>query len=129
MFELLDNKTYKLLKRIYRKKRIKFSEVRKITGIESENRPNPYISVLMTNKYIKYWSSDKIIGEFGEREQLGYEITLEGNSYVEQRIRDRRNFWVPYLITTFIALLSLIVSLAEHWNTILSWFGVCNPCS
>ena len=52
----------------------------------------------------------------------GYEITLEGRAFVEQRRRDTRNFWVPYAITTAIALMSLIGTIASNWGTIRGWF-------
>lgn len=126
---MIDNKTYKLLKKFYRKKELTLEEVSKATGTNEEKSPSKSISALSKNHFISTWQTNEIINDSGDRKWIGFRITLEGNAYVEQRRRDLRNFWVPYLITTFIAVLSLAASLAEHWDTILSWFSFCNFCS
>lgn len=119
---VLDNRSYKLLKRFYRKKKLKFEQIQKITKHDEHKTPSKYISSLTTSHFITYWNTDEIINDVGDTKQEGYCITLDGDAYVEQRKRDRKMFWVPYLITTAIALLSLITSLAEHWETISNLF-------
>lgn len=119
---VLDNRSYKLLKKLYRKKKLKFEQVEKITKHEESKSSSVYISSLTKNHFISLWHTTEIINELGDRNWIGYCITLDGEAYVEQRRRDRRLFWVPYLITTAIALLSLITSLAEHWETISNLF-------
>lgn len=47
-------------------------------------------------------------------------FSFDGRAYIEQERRTRMNFWLPYTITTVIALMSLIASLAEHLPAILS---------
>ena len=119
---VLDNCSYKLLKRFYRKKKLKFEHIQKITKHNESKTPSKYISSLTTSHFITYWDTDEIINNVGDMKQEGYCITLDGEAYVEQRRRDRKMFWVPYIITTAIALLSLITSLAEHWETISNLF-------
>lgn len=51
-----------------------------------------------------------------------FEINLKGRAFVEQKRRDFGGFLIPYTITTFIALLSLVGVIASNWETILSWF-------
>lgn len=40
-----------------------------------------------------------------------FEVTFDGAAYIEERFQNGKLFWVPYSITTFIALLSLISNL------------------
>ena len=119
---MLDNRSYKLLKKFYRKKKLTFEQIQKITDHNESETPSKHISALATSHFITCWNTDEIINGVGDPKQEGYCITLDGESYVEQRRRDRRLFWVPYLITTAIALLSLITSLSEQWTTISSLF-------
>jgi len=110
---MLDNKTYRLLKEIYKKKRLTIEEIKNKLKTTDDLSQNEHILSLRENKFIERWESGPINTQY-EREFLGYKITLAGSAYVEHRIRERRNFWVPYLITTAIALLSLITSLTDH---------------
>lgn len=122
---MLDKQSYKLLKFFYRKKNCTYDEIMKKVDCEEKIGSNKYIRSLVSEQFIDSWSSDKLIEKNGiyDPEILGYKITLIGEAYVEQKRRERRNFWLPYAITTFIALLSLIASLADNWGIILSWFG------
>jgi len=122
---VVDKKTYKVLKLLYKKKRCTFKDIQEITSLNESKSPSKYISELCKNRFIEYWVSDELIVINGikENKQLGYSISLTGEAYVEQRRREFRNFWVPYAITTFIAALSLIASISDNWGTILSWFG------
>ena len=122
VISVLDNKSYKLLKKLYKKKKLNFEQAEKITHHNESKSSSKYISSLSKSHFITNWYSDEIINDIGDMKQEGYSITLEGEAYVEQRRRDRRMFWVPYLITTAIALLSLITSLVEHWETIINLF-------
>lgn len=117
---MIDKRTYKLLKRLYRRERLTLAEVEKITGRGERNQRSQCVAALTKAHYISSWHGDKIIDDLGDREWIGFEITLDGRAYIEQERRTRMNFWLPYTITTVIALMSLIASLAEHLPAILS---------
>ena len=127
---MIDKKSYKALKLLYRKGEMLGETLDEITEHKDPNRDNPIIAALLIDKLIAMVSRGGSIDKEGgfTNPTIYYRITIAGRAYVEQRRRDLRNFWAPYLITTLIALLSLIASLAEHWGTILKWFCVYNPC-
>lgn len=114
----LENTTYKVLKLLYRKEQCKFDEIQAITGHEEGNTPSKYISALVTAGYIVNWDSDAEMLNETKYKPLGYEITLTGRAYIEDCRRNVAQFWVPYLLTTFLAVLSLIVSIVQF----------CHPC-
>ena len=94
---MLDKKTYKVLKLLYKEKRCTFKDIQEITSLNESKSPSKYISELYKNHFIEYWVSDELIEINGikENKQLGYSISLTGEAYVEQRRRESRNFWVP----------------------------------
>lgn len=110
---MFDKTTYKLLTALYKKGQLFLKEIDAITGEHEENGQSQYITALLIANYISIVS--KITAENGIKAEqtIGYKINIEGKAYVEQRRRDGRNFWVPYAITTFIAVLSLIIALMQ----------------
>lgn len=110
---MFDKTTYKLLTALYKKGQLFLKEIDAITGEHEENGQSQYITALLIANYISVVS--KITAENGIKDEqtIGYKINIEGKAYVEQRRRDGRNFWVPYAITTFIAVLSLIIALMQ----------------
>lgn len=71
------------------------------------------------NKYVTYLKLDKLIEEFsigGEPDGAGgtvnsedrIRITLYGRDYIEQKRKDFWAFWLPYAITTAIAIAALV---------------------
>lgn len=110
---MLDKKAYKLLTIFYKKDRLTFDEIQSETHKEESESNSSYVSALCSEKFICTWESNESINEVGDHKQFGYEITYAGRAYVDQRRRDGRNFWVPYLITTLIAISSLIVSIVK----------------
>lgn len=109
----MDSKSYKILKLLYRKKNCTYSQIEKQTKHKEYQSPSKYISFLFSQKYVSYWCSQNLveIGGIKEPETIGYSITLAGESYVEERRRNGRNFWVPYVITTLLAVASLLVAI------------------
>lgn len=110
---MLDKKAYKLLDLFYKKDRLTFDEIQAETHEEERESSSLCISALCSEKFISTWESSGSINDVGDHRQFGYEITYAGRAYVDQRRRDGRNFWVPYLITTLIAISSLIVSIVK----------------
>ena len=113
---MLDNKTYRILKKLYSRKSIPADEVYKMLGYEKQNCIPPELCVLCSEtKYAKrIEAGGKADGSGG---WIGgapyYSITPTGRAYVEETKRTRMNMWVPYAITTFVALLSLAVSIMQ----------------
>jgi hypothetical protein len=110
---MLDKKAYKLLVLFYKKDRLTFDEIQAETHEEERESSSLCVSALCSEKFISTWESSESINDVGDHKQFGYEITYAGRAYVDQRRRDGRNFWVPYLITTLIAISSLIVSIVK----------------
>lgn len=110
---MLDKKAYKLLDLFYKKDRLTFDEIQSETHEEEGESSSLCVSALCSEKLISTWESSESINDVGDHKRFGYEITYAGRAYVDQRRRDGRNFWVPYLITTLIAVSSLIVSIVK----------------
>ena len=110
---MFDKTTYKLLKALYKKGQLSIEEVSAITEEREEDSPSQYIAALLNAKYISYATQILTDGGIKSEKTVGYKIDIGGRAYVEQRRRDGRNFWLPYAITTFIAVLSLIVALIQ----------------
>lgn len=110
---MTDKKTYNLLKKFYKVETMTQNEVNAFTGHSELNTINHNASFLMSDKLIEFVKTDDVKDEKGAwREGPGYyRITILGRAYVEQRRRDLCSFWVPYAITTAIALASLFVAL------------------
>lgn len=125
---MIDKRCYKVLPRLYRHKALSEDYINKITSHKDAKRGNPIISTLLSEHYISKAESNGIPDpEGGWIECItSYKITIQGCAYIENRRRDKRNFWVPYILTTLIALLSLIASIADHWEIILSWLSLSN---
>lgn len=112
----MEKITYRVLSRLYRTEKCGFEEIQQITGKNESISPSNYIAALMAAGYIRNWSSsEKMINDF-DYKPLGYEITLDGRAYVENHRRNIAQFWIPYLLTTMIAVASLIVSIAQLWG-------------
>ena len=111
---MLDKKAYKLLVLFYKKDRLTFDEIQAETHEEERESSSLCVSALCSEKFISTWESSESINDVGDHKQFGYEITYAGRAYVDQRRRDGRNFWIPYLITTLVAISSLIVSIVKH---------------
>lgn len=110
---MLDKKAYKLLGLFYKKERLTFEEIQSETHEEEKESSSLCVSALCSEKFISTWESSRSINDVGDHKQFGYGITYAGRAYVDQRRRDGRNFWVPYLITTLIAISGLIVSIVK----------------
>ena len=58
---MLDNRSYKLLKKFYRKKKLTFEQIQKITDHNESETPSKHISALATSHFITCWNTDEII--------------------------------------------------------------------
>ena len=106
----MEKTAYKLLKKLYRTDSMSVDEVNAFTSHTEKNR---------LNKYVTYLKLDKLIEEFsigGEPDGAGgtvnsedrIRITLYGRDYIEQKRKVFWAFWLPYAITTAIAIAALV---------------------
>ncbi len=108
---MLDNTSYKLLKRFYKENRLSLEAVNAIDKNGNVSPPSK-VEMLLKAGFVAYIF---VISDIGENIPAALEITLDGRAYVENRRRNAAGFWLPYAITTLIALSSLIISAVEHW--------------
>lgn len=108
---MLDRATYKLLKALYKKGELSVAEASKITGIDESAAIGTHASHLRAIQLISEVYEPCANDRTHDEKLVSFKITFAGRAYVEQRHRDLRNFWIPYAITTLIAILSLIVAL------------------
>lgn len=110
----MEKIAYKLLKELYKKKKMDIDSVNKLTGYEKNDNYNPYISYLMGEKLVVLFSEGGgLDGEGGFIDGVEYlRINLRGREYVEKKRKDLLLFWLPYGITTALAIASLAVAIA-----------------
>jgi len=122
---MTDKKSYDLLKEFYKVETMTIDEVNDFTGHQNPNTINRIASFLLADKLIEFvQTSDVEDGKGGWKAGPSYyRITILGRAYVEQRRRDLFSFWVPYAITTAIALASLFVALQGIGQQV-----VCSCC-
>lgn len=112
----LDKKSWKLLKKLYKKKQLTYEDVSEITGTtedgedrDSMDRHSKEIKKLKANSFIEDWHGP-IRGGYAD-EWFGYRITLDGKAYVEQRRRDWRKTWIPVAVAAVVGLLTFLAAL------------------
>lgn len=110
---MFDRQTYSLLLDFYKNGQLKFDYLCSKAKHDEKLSPSKYISALKRAGMISGWESETVVNSQNDREWLGLEITLAGRAYVEQKRRELLQFWVPYAITTFIAISSLIVAIIK----------------
>lgn len=98
---MLESKSYKLLTTLYKKDAISLDDVVKFTGV----------SVGYHNPYMEYLISDGLADIANKGKEPTLKITLKGRAHVEAQRRNTAGFWIPYTITTIIAVASMVLSL------------------
>lgn len=113
-FILIDKKSYKLLKHLYKEDKLDEEEVNKITEHTSEKISNSYASLLLQNHLIEKRTVGDYIDEKNEIKdgKCYYKITLSGRYFIEEKRKNLFMFWFPYIITTALAIATLIVAIA-----------------
>lgn len=128
--EDIDKNTLKIFKYIYRKT----NYFRKKGATEGELRkkfPNSSISLFV----MVYINSQFLIGKddsgnyftecsspFYSTENYRYYTTNKSNKLIEEHQNKKFLFWVPYLLTTFIAVTNLFISIITHKSDIINFF-------
>lgn len=107
---MIDRSSYRLLKKLYREKEMVAEDAWSFVGHKDGlARQCPQISALLSAKFIQ--GVDRVVNADLMKASRYFSITIAGMAFVEQRRRDGRNFWVPYVITTILAIASLVVAL------------------
>ena len=98
----MDNKTFKLLKKFYKKETFIINEIKTFT-LNNKNQ----IQFLLNKKFIQpiYSFSEEKYSQIPVRIIIGYEITVEGKAYVENKHKENHRFLIPVIIS-IIALIS-----------------------
>ncbi len=112
---MFDKTTYRLLKKLYSCEKLPQSDVDDFTNSKGQKGYSRHISFLLEDHLIDESCEGEEMDENGRLKKRGityYRINLRGRAYVEQKRRDFRNFWVPYIITTIVAVASLLVAIA-----------------
>ena len=109
----MEKMAYKLLKELYKKEKMDRISVNKFTEYKKNDNYNPYISYLMEEKLVVLFSEGgRLDGEGGFVDGVEYlRINLRGREYVEKKRSDLLLFWLPYGITTALAIASLVVAI------------------
>lgn len=105
----MEKTAYRLLKALYKKDMTR-GEADSFVGIKDDHILNRYTSFLAKEGLIDFYSIGESISENGTvHDGVQYwRITILGSGYIEQRRKDLLMFWVPYAITTAIAVAALI---------------------
>lgn len=105
----MEKTAYRLLKALYKKDMTR-SEADSFVGINDDHILNRYTSFLAKEGLIDFYSIGESISENGTfHDGVQYwRITILGSGYIEQRRKDLLMFWVPYAITTAIAIAALL---------------------
>lgn len=106
---MVDNSTYKVLKHLYKKEREELSVLRVLTKYDGPKTYSPQLAALLEDKMIALCHDGGVPdGEGGFISSTTYfRITISGRAYVEQKRKSLWTFWVPYAITTLVAIASL----------------------
>lgn len=111
---MIDKDCLRFLKMLYKKGTISVEGAWAFLGhTDGSSRLCKPLSALSASSFIEIGQTHKEEdGEGGYNDaEYYYSITVQGRAYVEQKRREFWNFWIPYAITTGIALLSLFVAL------------------
>lgn len=108
---MLDKKSYKLLKKLSKISFLTYSEINSIlkTATDFEHQINDYVQHLSKLEYIEPHPSGHK-GEFNCDIYDGYQITLNGMGYVDDKKEKFWQFLIPYCITTLVAIAALFVA-------------------
>lgn len=106
----MEKVSYRLLKKLYRAESMTAEAVNAFTESKEEKKPNKYTTYLSMDKLIEsYVTGQESDGAGGFSDGVTHwRITLRGRDYIEQRRKDLFMFWIPYAITTVLAIAALI---------------------
>lgn len=106
--QMPDKRSTQLLKALYNDGKMSRTGIDKLAGYQ-ENELNLVAYELSRCGFIEHVPGETFADDQGELVEAEgyYRITIHGRAYIEQKRNAALNFWVPYIITTLIALISL----------------------
>jgi len=119
---MLDKRTTKLLKHLYKKDTMTYAEIDKLLKTTTPENAVNSESMHLSQKglILRHY-----VGQNDEGSSIydGYTISIDGRAYIEDKRKTFLAFVLPYSITTLIALLSLFTTLALNWEKITDLFS------
>ena len=109
-----DDKSYKLLKLLYKTEGLTDAQIRQILKDSDNKKTGPIVQNLKGLGLATNWENNEQGSVPGTNKVLGCKITMAGMAYIEKRRRDFWAFLLPYSITTAIAVLSLVMSILTY---------------
>ena len=112
---MFDRKTYQVLKCLYKKDREELNVLRELVKYDGPSNLPPEISALLSDNLVVLYNIGGTADQEGGiiNEIAMVRINIQGRAYVEQKRVNALTVWLPYAITTVIAILSLVLSIIE----------------
>ncbi len=108
----MERVAYRILKKLYRVSEIPKSEIDALAKSKRPGMLNKYVAYLKASKLVETYSvggePDGSGGTVGAKEYI--RITLQGLEYVEKNRHDTFTTWVPWAVTSLIAVASLFAN-------------------
>ena len=104
----MEKKMYRLLVQFYRADSMDNQQISKLVQASKPGEVEYRKARLEQMKFIQAYYAEP--DRDGYAKILGYQITLDGMAYVEEHRRTLLMFWIPYAITTGIAIAALVLA-------------------
>ena len=104
----MEKKMYRLLVQFYRADSMDNQQISKLVQASKPGEVEYRTARLEKMKFIQAYYAEP--DRDGYAKILGYQITLDGMAYVEEHRRTLLMFWIPYAITTAIAIAALVLA-------------------
>ena len=104
----MEKKMYRLLVQFYKADGLTNQKINELAQADKPGEVGYRTARLEKMKFIQAYFSEP--DQDGYAQTLGYQITLDGMAYVEEHRRTLLMFWIPYAITTGIAIAALVLA-------------------
>ena len=104
----MEKKMYRLLVQFYKADGLTNQQINELAQADKPGEVEYRTARLEKMKFIQAYFSEP--DQDGYAQTLGYQITLDGMAYVEEHRRTLLMFWIPYAITTGIAIAALVLA-------------------
>ena len=104
----MEKKMYRLLVQFYKADGLTNQQINELAQADKPGEVGYRTARLEKMKFIQAYYAEP--DRDGYAKILGYQITLDGMAYVEEHRRTLLMFWIPYAITTGIAIAALVLA-------------------